>query len=335
LRTDDDPREASNQKELAETRAIADQLAAKKAQESELALRDLSVGVAAAGGVTVQLTVEPDLIGVLRNRSIVIRAGAQVFSGLVGNVSIPRQTAPSVATWSAENEATTKTDQTFDQVGLSPKRATAGTIFSNQLLKQSSIGIEQMVRSDLVSTIATALDFAALYGTGVTKNQPLGIFNCAVAAAPGDDYSKRSPDITFGGPAKWQAVTEFEAELEANNIVMDESCAYITSPAVKNKWKNTPKLTAFPSFLWETRDDSPDGRVNGYAGFATNQISDHRVIFGKWSDCILGVWPGFDVFSNPFSLADVFQTEILVNLLCDVNFRYVRSFAASSDAGDQ
>lgn len=299
--------------------------------------RDLSAGVAAAGGVTIQLTVEPTLIQYLRNKTVIGAAGATMMGGLTSNVSLPRQTGPGTAYWLAENAQVTRSAQTFDQVGLSPKRLAALTAYSKQLVSQSSLDVENIVRDDLLQVIAVAQDAAAFYGTGIINNQPAGILSYAanLPAANPPDYTKRSPDVTFGGAATWLSVVQFEGHVENNNVGLDNTCAYITSPLVKSSWKTTPKAVNFPVFLWERGDVGQNGEVNGYRAFATKQINNNVVVFGKWSDCIVATWSGLDMITDPYSLADTFQIRVIVNLLTDIQFRYVLSFCASTDAGNQ
>jgi HK97 family phage major capsid protein len=314
--------------------------------------RDLSVTVPpgltpspSTGGLTVQLTVEPSLIEVLRNRAVVARAGATMMGGLVGNLSMPRQTGVATATWNAENAPLTASSQTFDQVGLSPKRLGATTNYSKMLLAQSSLDIEEIVREDLLRIIALAQDLAAIYGTGPgdsTGPQPTGIMTVAANAPGAFAPGLRSPNIVFGGPASWQSVVEFEGNVESSNVSLDRAVAYITTPKTKAVWKTTPKAVNYPVYLWEGGGaQNAPGMVNGYAAFATNQINTgpaavpNMVLFGVWSECILATWSGLDIVTDPYTLAPNFQIRIVMNLLTDIAFRHAIAFCASTDAGNQ
>ena len=301
-----------------------------------LARRDLSAGVAAAGGVTIELAVEPTLIQYLRNKMVLGRMGATMLGGLVSNISLPRQTGPGQAYWLAENAPVTTSSQTFDQVGLSPKRLAAMTAYSKQLVAQSSLDIENIVRDDLLSVIALAQDEAGLYGTGVTNNQPMGIMTYAANAAGAYNYALRAPSVTFGGPATWLSAVQFEANVEDCNVDLDDTSGYVTSPLVKGHWKTTPKAVNFPVYLWEkAAPGSNEGEVNGYRAIASKQVQGNIVIFGKWRDAIVATWSGLDMITDPLTLAPSFQIKVIVNLLTDINFRYVMSFCASTDAGNQ
>src|SRR5260221_148267 len=296
--------------------------------------RQLSAGVPSAGGLTIQNTIEPSLIELLRNLVITGKAGATMMGGLVGNLSMPRQTGAATATWEAENAAIAPSAQAFDQVPLAPKRLATQTAYSKLLLAQSSLDIEVIVRDDLLRIIALGQDLAAIAGTGPGANpQPTGILTVgANVSGVGNLYNPalRSPDQTFGAAATYGSVGTFEGAGEDSNVQLDETAAYLTTPHVKAKWKVLPKAVNFPSYLWE-----PDSEVNGYRAFATKQIPADRVIFGKWRELMIATWSGLDIVTDPYSLAQNFQIRVIMNLLTDVAFRHAIAFTASTDAGNQ
>jgi HK97 family phage major capsid protein len=168
--------------------------------------------------------------------------GASVFENLRGNVSLPRQTAAAQGTWLAENATAPSSDQAFDSVYLTPKRICGVTHFTLTLLRQSSLEIENVVRNDLTDVLALALGQAALVGTGAANNQPLGILGYRANALGQSAYSSRAANVTFGGPASWDAVLDLEHHCESANVQSDGSGGYVSSPATKRKWKGTPKI---------------------------------------------------------------------------------------------
>jgi HK97 family phage major capsid protein len=280
----------------------------------------------------IQETVQPSLIPVLRNRSVVVALGATVLEDLRGNVRFPRQLTTVPPAWLAENAPLVRGDQTFDAVVLKPHRVCGAIAFSTTLLTQSAPNIETIVRNDLVDTIAIAVDEAALVGTGPGNNQPLGILGYAANAAGGTAYGQRAPDVTFGGATNWAEVLDLENNVESANIRPDGTAGYVSSPATKRKWKALQKATNYPVYLWESGD-----MVNGYRALASNQLSaTNQVIFSlRWSDCLVGLWPAFDIVSDTFTMFDSGTIKVTVNLLADVQFRYALSFCASTDSGAQ
>jgi HK97 family phage major capsid protein len=295
--------------------------------------RDLQVGVPNLGGVTVQTTVDTELIPLLRNKMVVLQAGARLMTGLTGNFSMPRQNAAATVTWGTEISAITESDQGFDSILLSPRRVGGWTNYSKQLLAQSSLDIEGIVRDDLITIIAIAEDGAALNGTGT--NQPTGIFNTAANTGVPYDYNKTAPDITFGsGYPTWSEVVAFEGNLETGNVVLDASAAYITSPGVKAAWKTyakaDPRATNqfYPAFFWEAGNE-----VNGYKALATNQIQGNKVVFGKFSECLIGHWAGLDIVVDIYTRAENAEIRVIANAFVDVKFRYCSAFCKSTNSG--
>src|SRR5258708_1628268 len=75
------------------------------------------------GGYLVAVT-NMDFIGILRNRSVAMRMGARVLSGLDGNVTFPRQTGKPSVTWQGGGgSSVTAADQTLGQLSITPKTA--------------------------------------------------------------------------------------------------------------------------------------------------------------------------------------------------------------------
>src|SRR5215831_787131 len=95
------------------------------------------------------------------NRSVAYQAGARRISGLVGNLTIPRQTGGSSMNWlSTEATATTESTPVFDQVVGAPNTAAAYHEISRQLLIESNPDAEQVVMGSLASDCAVAADAA-------------------------------------------------------------------------------------------------------------------------------------------------------------------------------
>jgi len=291
--------------------------------------RQLSAGVPGAGGITIQQTVEPSLIPVLRRRSVVASLGATILENLQGDLRFPRQISASVPAWLAENAGLAPSDPSFDVVLLKPKRIGSETFYSQQLLRQSSLQVDELVRADLSKGIAVALDNAALLGTGI--NMPLGILNYPSNAAGAAAYGLTATEVTFAGAATWPAVLDFEGNVEALDQVSDGTGGYVASTKTKRKWKALQKSINYPSYLWE------NDTVNGYRALASNQIgtSDRVVFSSRWSDCIIGMWPAIDIVSDPYSLIEFNLVKVITNLLADCQFRFALSFCPSTDSGAQ
>jgi hypothetical protein len=262
--------------------------------------------------------------------------GATILDNLIGgNLKLPRATGGGIASWLPETGPGADADQSFDSFTLIPKRITASTVVSRQLILQSSPDIEDFVARDLSTAIAIAVDNAAINGSG-TPPQPMGILHYPVNASGAYAYASRSADVTFAGPATWPNVLAFERILEQGLIVNDGSFGYATDPTVRDKWQQAAKVATYPAFLWEnTDDDATFGRVNGRRAISSTQLPAGKVIFGKWSEMIIASWIGVEISSDPFSLATQAEVRIRASLLADIQFRYALAFCASSNSGAQ
>ena len=136
---------------------------------------DLAVGTNTAGGYTV-FTEPGGLIPILEPKLVTRALGAEILTGLTGNLTFPRNNADSAATWEGENTDNDQTDITFDTVALSPKRLGCFVVIGKQLMIQSSIDVENYVRRRMNFAIGRAVDVAAINGSG-SSNQPTGVLN--------------------------------------------------------------------------------------------------------------------------------------------------------------
>jgi len=275
------------------------------------AKRDLNVGTSTAGGNLVATDLlAASFIEMLRNRSVVQRAGATVMNGLVGNVAIPKQSGAATAYWVAESGAPTESQQTLAQVTMSPKTVGAFTDFSRKLMLQSSIDVETMVRRDLATVIALAIDAAALYGTG-QNNQPTGIK--LQSGVNTKDFAATNP--TFA------ELVAMESELATDNADIG-TMTYLFNPAQRGALKTTEKSsTSAGQFVWESGNT-----VNGYRTEVSNQVTAGDVFFGNFADLMIGFWSGLDLTVDPYSNSTSGTMRVIALQDVDIAVRNAVSF---------
>lgn len=298
-------------------RAQKDSITARMAGIFGQFSRALNASSAPAGGFTIGTELlAGSMIELLRNKMIVSQLGARTLSGLVGNIAIPRVTGGATAFWLSEDGTATFTDQAFGQLGLVPHRLVAGTAFNKQLLAQSSIDVEALVRDDLMQVIAIEKDRACINGLGAA-GEPLGILNTTGIGT-----------VTYGGAATWSKVVESETTLADANADLG-SIAWLTTPTVRGKWKTAVKVTNQAVFLWE------NNLVNGYPSHATKQVPGNKTIFANWNDLIMADWAGIDVVTDPFSRKKQGEIEVQITIMTDNGIRHATSFVVSTDSGAQ
>lgn len=276
--------------------------------------RAQSAGVFGDGGAVVQEQYGP-MIELLRNQTVLGRAGITTLSGLVGDLILPVHTGGATAYWVSETGALTDTAATFGQKAMVPHRLGATIPFTTQFLAQASISAEDFLRNELMTAMNLKKDAAGLHGTG-TAGEPLGVQNTTGINAT----------VTFGGAATWADVVEFETGITVDNADIG-SMAFILSAAAVGKWKTILKdSVAGAGYL------IGDGMTaNGYPVLRTNQITGSIAFFGVWSQLLLGSWAGLEVIVDPYALKKSGQVEITMNELCDFLARQPLAFNVSTD----
>ena len=282
------------------------------------------------GGELVPTQHRADLMVDRLRASLQVEAlGATVLSGLIGDQSIPRLTQSATAYWVAEHGAVTESNHDFDAVSLSPTTVGALVQYSRRMLINAVPSVEQLVRRDLAQVLATEIDNQAINGTG-SSNTPTGIL-----AASGTTAISHGTD---GGAPTWAKVLEFIASMQNDNALMG-SLGWLTSPNVVAKLRNTVKVGSTDSRMIM---EEP-GNLAGYALRQSTHVPDNlakgtgtdlsALIFGNWSDLIIGYWSAVDILVNPYH-SDVYaKGGVLINALqdCDVAVRHPESFAIAED----
>ena len=267
---------------------------------NEVLKRDLTVGTATAGGNLVATDLlAGSFIDILRNRMAIMQAGTTVLSGLTGNISIPRQTAASTAYWVGEGSAPTESQQAFDQVNMSPKTLGGFTDFSRKTLLQASIDVEQFVRNDLAKVLALELDRAGIYGSG-SSNQPTGLTETTGIGT--------QTITTYGTFAEYIGMETDVASANADAGALK----YIVNAAARGALKSTEKASNTAQFVWEGNE------INGYPALVSNQLANNDVLFGDFSQLVLGTWSGVDLTVDPYAGATSGNVRVIA--LQDVDF---------------
>ena len=250
----------------------------------------------------------------LRDRLVLSQAGARVLTGLRGNIDIPDYSG------STENDKAKDGGGSFSHKTMKPKRLTSILTVSRQLLIQDSLGVEQLLRSDLVDAIAGKLEATILGNHTHADTMPDGLFT-GFSEAP----------VTMD----WKAVVNLETQVDLANA-LDGNTGYIMHTSLRGKGKTTVKATQGAlGFLID-----PDGTMNGYKVLRTNAIATNAttgdsptpasawgILFANWAELLIGQWGAIDLMVDPYTKADEAFVRIIVNSYWDANTRRGASFA--------
>ena len=276
--------------------------------------RDMSAG--SDGDLIAEDFKGEEFIDALRNASSVMQAGARMLGGLSGDVKIPKKTAASTAAFVAsEGTAAAESEMTIGNVSMSPKTLGAFTDVTRQLLIQSSLDVEALIRDDLAQSIATAIDKAGLEGSGSSGN-PEGILNTTGV--------NQVTNFAAANPTFAEVVT-LETAVAEDNALMG-NLSYILPASMYGALKTTEKATNTAQFVVE-----PGGTINGYQGIVSNQATAGNLYFGNFSDLLIGMFGGLDIVVDPYSNSTSGTVRVVALQSVDVAVRHAVSFAFGND----
>ncbi|WP_290872030.1 phage major capsid protein [Aquabacterium sp.] len=282
--------------------------------------RAMNAGGVAGNQVGAQLidndVMRGSFIDLLRNRTIGMQL-ATVMAGLVGNVDIPKKTADGQAFWMGEDQDASETGFSLGQISFSPKTLGAFTEITRRLMQQTSMGVEAMVRNDLINAIGQAIDKAFWYGEG-GQYQPLGLKN---------QSGINAVDFATAGKPTFAELVQMETEIAADNADIG-TMAYVGNARFRGHAKTTLRFPGVDgsNTIWEQGNT-----VNGYRAEITNQVITGDVFFGQFADAIIALWGGLDLTIDPYSLSKRGSVRIVAFQDVDMGLRRKESICWGSD----
>lgn len=300
------------------------------------AYRDLVVGTATAGGNLVATELlGSSFIDLLRNAMVLDQLGITWLRDLNGNIAIPSQTGGATGYWLAESGAPTESQQTIGQMALTPKTMGAFTDFSRRLLLQSSLDVEAFVRADLAALLGQTLQLAAINGSG-TANEPTGLLNISGIGSVAGGTNGLAPAYTH--------MVDLESAV-ANANADSGNLAFLTNTKVRGTLRKTQEFSGTNGkAVWTSMVGQRGvGDVLGYNSHTTNAVPSNltkgtsagvcsAILFGNWSELVIGMWGGLDIMLDPYTGATSGTRRVIALQDVDINVRHVASFAAMKDA---
>lgn len=299
--------------------------------------RDFNVGTASEAGNLVATDLRGDLfVDALREQMVLAQLGAKFLPGLQGNVDIPRKATPGTLGMLTEIGSASETAPVTAKLTLSPKRVGAYTEFSKQALLQSALGLEGLIRQDLVTGAAVLLEYQMINGSGTAPNLT-GIRNTSgigtVVAG------------TAGATVAWQHFLDLEAACANANATPVAAAGYLLNSKTKAKAKGVQRGTNLDFIIPGDVRASADGSVtvNTFRAMVTNNLPSNltkgssttvcsAALFGAdWAQLVVGLWGGPDVTVDPYTLAATGQVRITLNQFADAGVRQPAAFAKVDD----
>ena len=272
-------------------------------------------------------------IEALRARQIMSGLGVTYMSGLTNRVRIPKFSAGSTAAFVEEAGDVSDQSQTDASVTLQPRTLGAKATMSRLLMLESVPSIEQVVQNDLLRSLADAIEYYAIQGSG-SSGQPTGLLNTSNIG---------NVDISAGtdvAAVTWADITDLVKTVEdANGIINQAALGWLSNPKVKAKLANTVKVATTDSIMLL---NDPWNNIYGYrAEFTTNVPSNldsgdggsdaSALIFGDFSQLMVGLFGAPSILVDPYTASASGDVTINVHQEVDVAVRNAESFAITDE----
>ena len=237
--------------------------------------------------------------------AVLTTLGATTLTGLTGDVVIPRETDSPQVGWVAENVALPYDDAAFDSLTLSPHHVGVITEISRQMLQQSSLGIEQLLRNMQARNIALEIDRAGLNGSG-TGAVPRGVLN-----DPGVDSVPYDTDL----------FTTTAAMIAAADLAnVSTSRAFVSTNGIKARAALSRNADGMPIPIADTFHGERFAFTNQAPNNLGTGTDEHGLVYGDWADFLIGLWSQIDVLVNPYAQSAYEKGNILIRSMATVDF---------------
>lgn len=269
----------------------------------------------------------------LRARQVMSDLGVTYMTGLTNRVKMPKFSAGANAGFVEELGDVSDQSQTDAGVTLQPRTLGAFVEMSRLLMLESVPAIEQVVRNDLLASIADRIEYYAINGSG-SSGQPTGILN---------NGSVNNLDISAGTDVDsltWADIVALVKLVEEDNALINPMTAgFLSHPAVKAKLASTARVSGTDSvFLL----NQPWDEMYGYkARFTSNVPTDldpgdggndaSALIFGDFSQLMVGLFGAPSILVNPYSNDKSGSVRITIHQEVDVALRHPESFAITDE----
>jgi len=300
--------------------------------ETELEKRTvMTVGTNASGGFFApQEQLGSEFVGALRAKMVMPGLGMRIMSGLTTKITIPKVSAGVTAAFVAEESAVAAVNQTTAQISMQGRTLGCFEDVSRLLLLESDPSIEAIVRDDILGAMADKIESVAIHGG--SGAEPSGI----VATTGIGNIAGGTNGLA---PAWSTHIPPLVKEVEIDNAALNAgTLGWLTNPKVKSKLSSTAKVSSTDSVMIL---NDPWSSLYGYPLAITTNVSStltkgsssvaSALIFGDFSQIILGLWNTPDVLVDPYTSGSKGTIRIIVLQEVDLAVRHAQSFAACLD----
>jgi HK97 family phage major capsid protein len=112
--------------------------------------------------------------------------------------------------------------------------------------------------------------------------------------------------------------------------------AFLTTPEVKQDAKTTARFSNTDTPLWI--GSAAQGELIGYRAMASNQVKknlgagtdEHGIVFGVWSELLIGEWGAVQITVDPYTKAGQDVTRVIARAFVDIDLRHPQAFCTGA-----
>ena len=279
-----------------------------------LGQRTMTVGNL-AGNVS-DISDSAKLIPFVQRQGVYSSIGLTEFAGMSSDVKIPRGTSVATASFLSLDGTTDITEgtPTMDSVSMSPTSLACFTEVSHKLVLQSSVDMENYLRTLMSQSIANKLDLAVIHGSGAS-NQPTGMLN-----ATGINTE------TYTSAIAYSDLANALSKLASDSIPLN-GLSWVVHPDQYASLQIKDKGTDTGQFLLETANNPADinqvGTMLGYPCYVSDHVPTGEVLLARGQHSALGFFGGLELDVNPYQ--DFQKGSIGIRAIQDFDFQVLNA----------
>ena len=279
-----------------------------------LGQRTMTVGNL-AGNVS-DISDSAKLIPFVQRQGVYSSIGLTEFAGMSSDVKIPRGTSVATASFLSLDGSTDITEgtPTMDSVAMSPTSLACFTEVSHKLILQSSVDMENYLRTLMSQSIANKLDLAVIHGSGAS-NQPTGMLN-----ATGINTE------TYTSAIAYSDLANALSKLASDSIPLN-GLSWVVHPDEYASLQVKDKGTDTGQFLLETANNPADinqvGTMLGYPCYVSDHVPTGEVLLARGQHSALGFFGGLELDVNPYQ--DFQKGSIGIRAIQDFDFQVLNA----------
>lgn len=272
-------------------------------------------------------------IEALRAQQVLGGLGTTYLSGLTNRISVPKMSAGANVAFVEELGDVADQSGTDAAMTLQPRTLGGYVDISRLMLMEAVPAIEQVIRNDLMASMADRIEFYAINGSG-SSGQPTGLLNTS---------GINNLDISSGTDVDsltWADIIALVKLVEEDNgIVNAGSAGFLSHPAVKAKLASTAKVSSTDSVMIL---NDPWNNLYGYPVAFTSNVPTtldsgdggndaSAVVFGDFSQLVIASFGAPSILVDNFSNSLAGSSRLVLHTEIDCGVRNAVSFAKTDE----